>query len=63
MYVCKKMNFHSFIELAIQVKFKSSQREREREREREEGTYGDVEIRAWGQGVVGGREGGIVGHA
>ena len=61
MYVCKKKNFHSFIELAIQVKFTSS--EREREREREEGTYGDVEIRAWGQGVVGGREGGIVGHA
>ena len=59
MYVCKKKNFHSFIELAIRVKFKSS----EREREREEGTYGDVEIRAWGQGVVGGREGGIVGHA
>ena len=32
MYVCKKMNFHSFIELAIRVKFKSSEREREREK-------------------------------
>ena len=53
MYVCKKMNFHSFIELAIQVKFKSSEREREREREKKVLTvmsrlgHGD---KAWSEG-------------